>query len=193
MEVSILMASILRNGLWSATSGLPGTCGNPTGICGWMIRLIGLSYRIERLRQEIRERFMQGLPGHAYAGVLAALAVGDQRAIPADQWQIFTRTGINHLMSISGLHVTMVSGLMFALVYGIWRRIRPLDAMVARPQSRGRWRTPGGPGLCAAGGFRGSGATYGLYAWGGRHRLVVGAFHLRHGSFDLGVAGSHSF
>jgi competence protein ComEC len=81
------------------------------------------SYRIERLRQEIRERFMQGLPGHAYTGVLAALAVGDQRAIPADQWQIFTRTGINHLMSISGLHVTMVSGLMFALVYGIWRRI----------------------------------------------------------------------
>ncbi len=84
------------------------------------------SYRIERLRQEIRERFIQKLPGHAYAGVLAALAVGDQRAIPADQWQIFTRTGINHLMSISGLHVTMVSGLMFALVYGIWRRIQRL-------------------------------------------------------------------
>ena len=81
-----------------------------------------LSYQIERLRQEIRERFARALPGHAYAGVLAALAVGDQRAIPADQWQIFTRTGINHLMSISGLHVTMVSGLVFSLVYGIWRR-----------------------------------------------------------------------
>jgi competence protein ComEC len=58
------------------------------------------SYQIERLRQEIRERFARALPGHAYAGVLAALAVGDQRAIPADQWQIFTRTGINHLMRI---------------------------------------------------------------------------------------------
>lgn len=80
------------------------------------------SYQIERLRQEIRERFMRALPGHEYAGVLAALAVGDQRAIPAEQWQIFTRTGINHLMSISGLHVTMVSGLVFSLVYRIWRR-----------------------------------------------------------------------
>ncbi|SEK31096.1 DNA internalization-related competence protein ComEC/Rec2 [Nitrosovibrio tenuis] len=80
------------------------------------------SYQIERLRQKIRERFTQALPDHAYAGVLAALAVGDQRAIPAEQWQIFTRTGINHLMSISGLHVTMVSGLMFALVYWAWRR-----------------------------------------------------------------------
>lgn len=80
------------------------------------------SYRVERLRQEIREHFIQSLPDHAYTGVLIALAVGDQRAIPGSQWQIFTRTGVNHLMSISGLHVTMVSGLMFALVYGLWRR-----------------------------------------------------------------------
>ncbi len=84
------------------------------------------SYQIERLRQEICERFIQALPGHEYAGVLAALAVGDQRAIPAEQWQVFTRTGINHLMSISGLHVTMVSGLIFSLVYWIWRRSRRL-------------------------------------------------------------------
>ncbi|SCY17892.1 competence protein ComEC [Nitrosospira sp. Nl5] len=80
------------------------------------------AYRVERLRQEIRDRFIQALPDHAYAGVLVALAVGDQRAIPAGQWQIFTRTGVNHLMSISGLHVTMVSGLIFALVYWLWRR-----------------------------------------------------------------------
>ena len=42
------------------------------------------SYQIERLRQEIRERFIQALPDHAYTGVLVALAVGDQRAIPAN-------------------------------------------------------------------------------------------------------------
>jgi competence protein ComEC len=80
------------------------------------------AYQVERLRQEVREHFFQALPGHVYTGVLVALAVGDQRAIPRDQWQIFTRTGINHLMSISGLHVTMVSGLIFALVYWLWRR-----------------------------------------------------------------------
>lgn len=80
------------------------------------------AYQVERLRQEIRERFIQALPDHAYTGVLVALAVGDQRAIPREQWQVFTRTGVNHLMSISGLHVTMVSGLIFALVYWLWRR-----------------------------------------------------------------------
>lgn len=80
------------------------------------------TYRIARLRQTIRERHLAALPGYDHAGVLVALAVGDQRAIPRTQWQVFTRTGVNHLMSISGLHVTMVSGLVFALAYGLWRR-----------------------------------------------------------------------
>jgi competence protein ComEC len=80
-------------------------------------------YWIERARSVFRARIHAALPDAPYAGVIAALAIGDQRAIPPEQWQIFTRTGINHLMSISGLHVTMVSGLVFALVYGLWRRV----------------------------------------------------------------------
>jgi len=59
----------------------------------------------------IRARFLRALPEHDYAGVLVALAVGDQRAIDGGLWQLFARTGITHLMSISGLHVTMVAAL----------------------------------------------------------------------------------
>lgn len=81
------------------------------------------SYRVERLRQGVRERFRSALADAPMAGVLIALAIGDQQAIPRDQWQVFVRTGVNHLMSISGLHITMVSGLVFALVYGLWRRM----------------------------------------------------------------------
>jgi len=81
------------------------------------------AYWIERVRQWVRARIQAALPEAPYAGVIAALAIGDQRAIPPEQWQTFTRTGVNHLMSISGLHVTMVSGLVFALVGGLWRRI----------------------------------------------------------------------
>jgi competence protein ComEC len=83
-------------------------------------------YRIERLRQTIRENFLGALSQHEYRGILVALAVGDQRAIPREQWKIFTRTGVNHLMSISGLHVTMVSGLLFTLMYTAWRRSQRL-------------------------------------------------------------------
>lgn len=79
------------------------------------------SYWVESIRQAIQQRFTQVLSDHAYVGVLKALAVGDQRTIPRDQWVIFTRTGTNHLMAISGLHITMISSLVFALVSGLWR------------------------------------------------------------------------
>ncbi len=78
-------------------------------------------YWIERTRQQIQQRFAQVLPEQAYAGVLTTLATGNQRAISPEQWQIFTRTGTNHLMAISGLHITMVSTMIFALVYWLWR------------------------------------------------------------------------
>jgi competence protein ComEC len=80
-------------------------------------------YWVERARAAIRARIQAALPAAPYAGIITALAIGDQRAIPPGQWQTFTRTGVNHLRSISGLHVTMVSGLVFALLYGLWRRV----------------------------------------------------------------------
>ncbi len=79
-------------------------------------------YLIEHARQQIRTRFAHVLADRPYAGIQFALAVGEQHAIPHEQWQIFTRTGTNHLMSISGLHVTMVSGMVFSLIYWFWRR-----------------------------------------------------------------------
>ena len=79
-------------------------------------------YWVEKARDALRARILQALQDRPYAGVIAALAIGDQRAIPQEQWQVFTRTGVNHLMSISGLHVTMVSGLVLAIAYWLWQR-----------------------------------------------------------------------
>lgn len=80
------------------------------------------AYSVERARERLRDRIRSALGEAPAAGVIAALVMGDQRAIPLEQWQVFTRTGVNHLMSISGLHVTMLSGLAFALVNLVWRR-----------------------------------------------------------------------
>jgi competence protein ComEC len=85
-------------------------------------RASGFGYRVEAAREALRERIRGALGEAAAAGVIVALVMGDQRAIVPEQWQVFTRTGVNHLMSISGLHVTMLSGLVFALVNGLWRR-----------------------------------------------------------------------
>jgi len=78
--------------------------------------------RIEQMREKIRDRFQAELGATPAAGILAALAVGDQRAIAAEEWRLFSRTGVTHLMSISGLHVTLVSGLAAWLVGAAWRR-----------------------------------------------------------------------
>ncbi len=80
---------------------------------------------IARWRYQIRERFERVLPLDAYpdAGILTALAIGDQRAIPGEMWQVFAKTGTTHLMSISGLHVTLFSGLVAVLVAWCWRRV----------------------------------------------------------------------
>ena len=48
--------------------------------------------------------------------MIVALVVGDQRAISQSDWKVFNRTGISHLVSISGLHITMIAGL-FAAVF----------------------------------------------------------------------------
>ena len=78
--------------------------------------------RIEKLREAVRERFLGTLGATPAAGILAALAVGDQRSISGEEWRLFNRTGVTHLMSISGLHVTLVSGLAAWLVALGWRR-----------------------------------------------------------------------
>lgn len=82
----------------------------------------GYGYRIERWRESVRNKFAATLGDAPYAGILSALAIGDQDNIPSPQWQVFTRTGVNHLMSISGLHITMLSSLAFAVAYWLWRR-----------------------------------------------------------------------
>lgn len=77
---------------------------------------------IAATRAALRERIAATLGDAPYAGVIAALVVGDQRSIPYDQWRAFTRTGVNHLLSISGLHVTMIAALAdWAVAFG-WRR-----------------------------------------------------------------------
>src|SRR6185503_2342454 len=83
----------------------------------------GISDLIEKARESVRDRFQSELGATPGAGILAALAVGDQRAISAEEWRLFNRTGVTHLMSISGLHVTLVSGLAAWLVAFGWRRI----------------------------------------------------------------------
>lgn len=78
---------------------------------------------VERVRADLRQAMAQALAAASepVRGVLIALVVGDQSAIPSQSWTLFNRTGVGHLMSISGLHITMLAGLAAWLVRRIWR------------------------------------------------------------------------
>jgi len=51
----------------------------------------------------------QALPDNEFAGVAAALAVGERCGIDARQWRTFQNTGTAHLLSISGLHIGLAT------------------------------------------------------------------------------------
>ena len=82
----------------------------------------GFRHVVERSRSWLRERIRDALTDKEYAGVIVALVIGDQRAVSQSDWKTFSRTGVGHLVSISGLHITMVSGLFAAFVTALWRR-----------------------------------------------------------------------
>ncbi|MBC7680873.1 MAG: DNA internalization-related competence protein ComEC/Rec2 [Ferruginibacter sp.] len=77
---------------------------------------------VERARQAVRDAIYLQVADRHLAGVIAALVVGDQNAIERADWDMFRAAGIAHLMSISGLHVTMFAWLAAAAVGWLWRR-----------------------------------------------------------------------
>lgn len=85
-------------------------------------------YMLEHVRANIKARIAQVLLNKPYSGIIQALVMGDDSQIAMDDWQLFLRTGTSHLMSISGLHITMLSGLAFGLMSFVWRRVPTLAA-----------------------------------------------------------------
>ena len=85
---------------------------------------------VQRARENVRERALHALGDAPYAGVIVALAIGEQRAIPEAQWLVFNRTGITHLISISGLHVTVFAAIAAGAVHGIARRSARLTTLL---------------------------------------------------------------
>jgi competence protein ComEC len=75
---------------------------------------------IDRWRQAIRERIFATVDDTRLAGVLAGLAIGDQSAIDQEDWALFRDTGVAHIVSISGGHITMLGWVVASLVRFFW-------------------------------------------------------------------------
>ncbi len=83
-----------------------------------------LSVVVGRVRQALRARMRQNLGQKLYAAVLIALAIGDQDSVRSEHWRVFNLTGITHLVSISGSHVTMIAAMGGWLMLIVGRRLR---------------------------------------------------------------------
>ena len=90
---------------------------------------------LTRIRAALRERIRNAIPQAPYQGVIVALTIGDQSGIEPVQWQRFAATGITHLISISGLHITMLAGFSAWLAHWAWRRIPTLVARFSAPRA----------------------------------------------------------
>ena len=79
---------------------------------------------VARARHVVRAGMRKALGESRYGAVMIALAIGDQEGVLADDWRIFGRTGITHLVSISGSHVTMLAAMGAWCAMLAWKRSR---------------------------------------------------------------------
>jgi competence protein ComEC len=77
---------------------------------------------VDRLRERLVLRIETVLGQQRAAGLVAGLTVGAQQQIAREEWQSLARTGLTHVVSISGLHITMVAGMAAAIVAWLLRR-----------------------------------------------------------------------
>ena len=92
--------------LWSEGLLASGSAGKPrqrladrNDLMAWVDRRRGEQVaRIERALGEGRE-----------SALVAALTVGAQQRIAREDWQLFAATGLTHIVSVSGLHITMLA------------------------------------------------------------------------------------
>lgn len=71
---------------------------------------------LESARDGLRRHIEARLPGKS-AGIAVALATGDQNAVDEDDADAMRRSGLTHLLSVSGLHIAAVVG--FAMLLSL--------------------------------------------------------------------------
>lgn len=91
--------------------------------------------RIDRWRQDLGDHIDQVLAGRPGAGLVRALVLGDRSGLSPADWEVLTRTGTNHLIAISGLHVGLVAGFVFFVARWLWSRSARLALALAAPRA----------------------------------------------------------
>jgi competence protein ComEC len=110
-------------------------------------------YWLTRWRQRLAEHLAEVLGGSPQLGLIQALTLGERGALARETWDSFTRTGTNHLVAISGLHVGLVAGGVFWLARRLWSLSAHLTLILAAPRAAAVVSLLAGFGYAALAGF----------------------------------------
>lgn len=83
-----------------------------------------LTRLIVSVREHVRQQIDHHVPSADGRAVLRALLLGDRSGISDTQREWFTRTGLMHLLAVSGLHVFLVGMVLYALLRPLLMRLR---------------------------------------------------------------------
>lgn len=115
-------------------------------------RRVGREGGLDAVRERLSARIASALPGRD-ARFVRALALGDTRFLREDDWDVLRRTGITHLIAISGFHVGVVA--LFA-VFGVtvlYRLFPGLGLRLPRPMASAMAAIAASAGYAALAGF----------------------------------------
>lgn len=83
-----------------------------------------LSAALDRVRRSVRETATRISPDHAW--LVRSLVLGERNVVPQAMYDSFRQSGVGHVFVVSGLHVTAVAGLFFALLWYLLSRFPSL-------------------------------------------------------------------
>ncbi|HEX4843151.1 MAG TPA: DNA internalization-related competence protein ComEC/Rec2 [Limnobacter sp.] len=89
----------------------------------------------ERVRWQVGTWLVQTLHTHPEKALMLALVIGDQGLIDPEDRMVYNRTGVAHLVAISGLHITLFAGLAGWCCKRLWRNSARLCSWCPAPRA----------------------------------------------------------
>ncbi len=130
LELRLLQQGIGAVGRVYRRQRLPPAAGlTPAALAARAARAIEAHRTLLRDRLEAAHAFRVDAPSAGRSdrwpliGIVTGLSLGDQGAISPAMWALFSRTGVSHLMAISGMHVTMLALVAAAVSGWLWRQL----------------------------------------------------------------------
>lgn len=87
-----------------------------------LLSRVNTAWSFDWVRYVIKKNLNTVLAGSELGGVINALTIGERSLISPEHWEVFRRTGTNHLVAISGLHIGLIAGFSFFLWRFLWGR-----------------------------------------------------------------------